>query len=246
MSDLENKPSTRNQSSLAARDFGSRISDEIGTDQSYGQGLVPVGLSNVVAIAAGGWHNLALKADGTLLGWGRNDYGQSDIPAGISNVLAVQAGAAHSMVLSPNGTVMAWGMNTYGQTNVPAGLSNVIAIAAGGWHNLALKSDGTVVAWGAGGPSTNTNVSYGQNIVPAGLSNVVQIAAGSVHSLALVGDGAPITKGLLTAANFASNTFSALLPTRNGNVYRLEYKETLATQSWNRSEEHTSELQSHS
>ena len=30
---------------------------------------VPVGLSNVVSIAAGGYHTLALKADGTVWAW---------------------------------------------------------------------------------------------------------------------------------------------------------------------------------
>ena len=33
---------------------------------TYGQTNVPNGLSNVVAIAAGGWHNLALKSNGKV------------------------------------------------------------------------------------------------------------------------------------------------------------------------------------
>src|SRR5512140_3211399 len=35
-------------------------------DNTYGQITVPDGLSNVVAIAAGTYHSLALKADGTV------------------------------------------------------------------------------------------------------------------------------------------------------------------------------------
>ncbi len=35
-------------------------------DNTYGQRNVPAGLTNVVAIASGGNHVLALKADGTM------------------------------------------------------------------------------------------------------------------------------------------------------------------------------------
>jgi alpha-tubulin suppressor-like RCC1 family protein len=198
---------------------------------NYGQGAVPPGLSNVVAIAGGGWHSLVLKSDGTLFAWGWDANGQTNIPAGLSNVVAIAAGAAHNLVLKADGTVMAWGLNAYGETNVPPGLSNVVAIAAGGWHNLALKSDGTVVAWGAG-IGTDGYVDYGQNIVPTNLSGVVQIAAGKVHSLALVGSGPPVTKTDLVQPDFGSNGFSASLPTQNGRVYQLEYKNSLTDSTW--------------
>ncbi len=198
---------------------------------SYGQGTIPFGLSNIVAIAGGGWHSLALKSDGTIKAWGRDDYGQGAVPAGISNVVAIAAGAAHNLVLKSDGTLFAWGSDFYGETEIPFGLSNVVAIACGGWHNLALKSDGRVVAWGAGG-GTNSNVDYGQNLVPAGLSNVVQIAAGKLHSLALVGDAPPITAALVTNFTFGTNGFTLRVPTRNGRVYRLEYKNSLTDTNW--------------
>ena len=38
-------------------------------DNSEGQATVPAGLSGVTAIAAGGFHSLALKSDGTVVGW---------------------------------------------------------------------------------------------------------------------------------------------------------------------------------
>ncbi len=56
------------------------------------QGVVPPGLSNVVAISAGYHHNLALKADGTAAAWGVNSESQCDVPAGLSNVVAVAGG----------------------------------------------------------------------------------------------------------------------------------------------------------
>lgn len=200
-------------------------------DVDFGQGTVPQGISNIVAIAAGGDHNLVLKSDGTLFAWGENDYGETNIPAGLSNVIAVAAGGGHNLVLKNDGTVIAWGLNNYGQTNIPAGLSNVVSIAAGGWHNLALKRDGTVVAWGAGS-GLNTNVDFGQNIVPAGLTNVIQVAAGTVHSLALVGTAPPSLHAALTRSTFGANGFSVMLPTLNGHVYQLEYKNSLSAGTW--------------
>lgn len=203
---------------------------DLGT-QNFHQTRVPTDLSDVVAIAGGGWHSLALKSDGSLVAWGRNDYGQGAIPIGISNVVAISAGAAHNLILKSDGTVFAWGLDTYGQTDIPAGLSNVVAIASGGWHNLALKSDGTVVAWGAGSGS-NTNVDYKQSIVPPNLTNVVQVAAGKLHSLALLGAAPPVTQVMLANFNYGTNGFTVSVPTFNGRVYRLEYKDSLTDANW--------------
>ena len=39
--------------------------------------------NNFVAIAAGYYHSLALKNDGSIVGWGRNNHGQATPPAEI-------------------------------------------------------------------------------------------------------------------------------------------------------------------
>jgi hypothetical protein len=172
---------------------------QTGTGSSYyhqGQAVVPLGLVNVVAVAAGGMHSLALRADGTVVAWGYNDDGQTNVPGGLSNVVAVAAGWWHSLALRADGTVVAWGANEQGQTNVPGGLSNVVAVAGGGYHSLALRADGTVVAWGAGLTNSSSFPDYGQSVVPVGLTNAVAIAAGgSPHSLALRADGTVVAWG---------------------------------------------------
>jgi hypothetical protein len=144
----------------------------------YGVESAPPGLSNVVAIAAGALYALALREDGTVIGWGQNFYGEIIIPAGLSNVVAVSAGGPHSLALKSDGTVVGWGSNGYGEGIVPAGLSNVVSIAAGWFYNLALKSDGTVVGWGKN--------DQGQAIPPDGLTNVVAIGGGFNRSVALL------------------------------------------------------------
>jgi len=148
-------------------------------NNNYGQTDVPSGLSNVVAVAGGYEHSLALRSDGTVVAWGGNNYGQTNVPSGLSNVVAVAGGYEHSLALRSDGTVVVWGGNRSGQTNVPSGLSNVVAVAGGDYHNLALRRDGTVVAWGGNW--------IHQSDVPPSLSNVVAVAVagGSLHSLAL-------------------------------------------------------------
>ncbi len=56
-------------------------------DNLYGEIIVPAGLSNVIAVAAGTWHSLALKSDGTVTAWGRKDYGQNHYHIHISHFI---------------------------------------------------------------------------------------------------------------------------------------------------------------
>jgi uncharacterized repeat protein (TIGR01451 family) len=155
-----------------------------------GQSSVPGGLTDAVAVAAGGYHSLAVRSDGTVVAWGSNSYGQTTVPPGLGTVTQVAGGAFHSLALKADGTVVAWGHNGYGQATVPAGLSGVTAISAGNYHSLALKGDGTVVAWGMN--------YFGQGSVPAGLHDVVAIASGSSHNLALKSDGTVVAWGYPT------------------------------------------------
>ncbi len=181
-------------------------------------------LSNVVAVAQGEAHSMALTTNGTVVAWGSNTYGQTNVPYNLTNVIAIAAGYYHSLALTGNGTVVGWGMNQYHQTNVPAGLSNVVAIAAGGYHSLALKSDGTVVSWGLN--------NFGETNVPSGLTNVIAIAAGEYDSLALIGNGPPVLQIPLINPAYKTNSFSVSLPTQCGRVYSLQYKNSLTDANW--------------
>ena len=109
---------------------------------------VPTWLSNVVAIAAGGNHSLALTGEGRVVAWGDNDNGQTTVPSGLSNVVAIAAGRFASLALTSEGRVVEWGSywngDQYAPITVPNGLNNVVAIAAGGMHKLALLQQPTV------------------------------------------------------------------------------------------------------
>ena len=177
------------------------------------------GFTGAVAVAAGSYHSLALRSDGTVWGFGYNGYGQLGdgtttnriLPVQIPGLTGVTAIAVYggngspgfSLALKSDGTVWAWGYNGYGAlgdgttTNRTspvqvAGLTNVIAIAAGGYHSLALRSDGTVWAWGYDGQGQlgDGGSSSEYNIVQvSGLTNVIAISAGNYHSVAVTSDG---------------------------------------------------------
>jgi hypothetical protein len=82
-----------------------------------------------VAIAAGTFHSIALKADGTVVTWGMNLCGEASPPAGLSNVVAITAGYYHSLALKADGTVVGWGWNAFGETVAPANLIDCLGAA---------------------------------------------------------------------------------------------------------------------
>jgi alpha-tubulin suppressor-like RCC1 family protein len=94
----------------------------------------------VVAIAAGGYHALALLGSGRVVGWGFGGNGEISIPVEAqSSVVAIAGGAYHSMALLAGGTLVTFGQNDYRQLSYPGGLQGSIsAISAGKWFSLAL------------------------------------------------------------------------------------------------------------
>ena len=155
---------------------------------------VPPGLTNAVAVAAGDYHVMALKSDGTVAVWvsSANYQALTNIPAGLNQVAAIVAAPNYNLVLRSNGTLAAWGFSSSPVVRQLPAVSNVVALAAGGEHALALRADGSVLAWGE---STE-----GKTNVPASVVNAVGIAAGANHSLALLGDGKVIAWGSYSAA----------------------------------------------
>jgi Regulator of chromosome condensation (RCC1) repeat len=95
------------------------------------------GLPDIVKIAAGQRHNLALDKNGVVWGWGDSELGLLGIPARFSDAaIGMEGNFKHikgSFVDEP--------------VHLP-GMDQVVDIAAAGYHTIALKRDGTVWGWG--------------------------------------------------------------------------------------------------
>jgi alpha-tubulin suppressor-like RCC1 family protein len=83
-------------------------------------------LSNATDIAAGYYHAVALKSDGTVWTWGYNPVGQlgdgtttdSATPVKVKDLLAataIEAGYLHTLAKKADGTLWGWGSNFVGQ-----------------------------------------------------------------------------------------------------------------------------------
>ncbi len=185
--------------------WGSNIDGElgVGTDATNSDVPVPVCtvaespcqpehyLSEVVAIAAGGWHSLALLKNGTVMAWGSNYKGQLGDGAFGGPERCDDEFIACSRVPIAIGT-----------------LKEVTAIAAGTEQSLALLKDGTVMAWGENGEGDLGDGTIQASAAPVGvcaagevapcthpLTEVAAIAAGWSYSVALLKNGTVKTWG---------------------------------------------------
>jgi alpha-tubulin suppressor-like RCC1 family protein len=176
------------------------------------------GLSGVTAIAAYGEHSLALRADGTVWGWGSGGdwvgvadlFGQflspRQLPT-ISGATAIGAGQLHTVFTKADGSVWAVGGGPQGilgnggtkvsLTPVQAvGPAHTVEVAASWFQTFALQSDGSLFAWGTndfigtGAPAYQPKPS-----LAAWLVGPTQIAAGAFHTLALLSTGNVLAAG---------------------------------------------------
>jgi alpha-tubulin suppressor-like RCC1 family protein len=184
--------------------WGSDSDGQLGDGTPTGYSTLPIqvtgGMANIVAIAGGLAHSLAVKSDGTVWAWGLNTVGQLgdgttmdhatpvQVAGGLTDARDVAAGTWHSLALLDNGTVWAWGGNGSGQVGdgttmdrarpvqVAGGLFGVARVAAGEKHSLAVKQDHSAWAWGdnvVGQLGDGTNTDRRQPVqVDAGIPNV--------------------------------------------------------------------------
>ncbi|XP_052538672.1 probable E3 ubiquitin-protein ligase HERC4 [Tympanuchus pallidicinctus] len=137
-----------------------------------------LGNHNIVQIACGDHHSMALSTGGHLFTWGLNSHGQLGVGSqdplitkpqlvkGLQGIPIAQiaAGGAHSVVVSLSGAVYSWGKNDFGQLGLghtedrdcPSYVEalehwKAVFISCGADHNAVLSKDGLVYTFGAGG-----------------------------------------------------------------------------------------------
>ena len=187
--------------------------------------------SNWQTVSAGNAHNVAIKTDGTLWTWGRNQASQlgdgsttnANIPTQVgvaTDWRFVSAGDEYVFAIKLDGTLWAWGDNTYGQlgdntiinktTPTQIGIdTNWLLVSAGTNHTLATKTDGTLWAWGrnnTGQLGDNTTVN---KIIPTQIgtnTNWQNVMASILHSVATKSDGSLWTWGDNTNGQLGDGT----------------------------------------
>jgi alpha-tubulin suppressor-like RCC1 family protein len=163
--------------------------------------------NNIVDVAAGNCHSLALLASGRVMSWGSQQ--DSDVPpqlkavpGGAAAVTAMAAGFGFSAVALADSSVTVWGarQNDSSGCSVQANLggpgipvfpsdARPVALAAGRNHILALLSNGSASAWGCNDQN--------QTALPPDAygGNVVAVAAGMWHSVLLLRNGRVLGAG---------------------------------------------------
>ena len=153
-------------------------------DDGYGKvSNAPAG-TNYIAVRGAHDHSVALKSDGSVVGWGMNTHGETDIPtAAQSGVIDIRCGYSWTLALKDDGTVVSWGWSDkigYAVNSGTPTTDDILAIAAGGGgHGLVLKDDGSLFAWGYNGSPETGQVSDTPTT-----SDFVDVAAGNYHCLA--------------------------------------------------------------
>ncbi|MGB8222854.1 MAG: putative Ig domain-containing protein [Polyangiales bacterium] len=133
-------------------------------------------LSDIVAIAAGSAHTLALDSNGQVWGWGYNGFGQLGISTNATTPIATRM---NNVGVSVSGTLI---------------LRPGTAVCGGSLHSAVLLDDQTVVCTGYNldgqlGIGSNNDGLLTPGIPVTGIGTAAAIACGGNHTLALLDDG---------------------------------------------------------
>ncbi len=120
-------------------------------------------------IAAGWYHTVGLKDDGTVVAVGDNEYDKCQV-SDWTDIIAVTASYNRTVGLKADGTVVFVGYNDFFKTLDVSGWKDIVAVATGEMHIVGLRKDGTVVAVGAN-HEKECEVSDWRNITSIAVSN---------------------------------------------------------------------------
>jgi alpha-tubulin suppressor-like RCC1 family protein len=195
--------------------------------------------------SGGRYNTIAIKADGTLWTWGRNNYGQLGLGnttnisspqqvGALTNWLAVAGGYYHAVATKTDGTLWAWGRNNnQGQVGDGTSLSrsspvqigaltNWLAVSAANYHSLASKTDGTLWAWGNGSYSAlgqGNTLSTSSPVQIGALTNWSAIRAFGLSSAGLKTNGTLWTWGYNVRGELGlGNTTASNSPAQVGSL----------------------------
>jgi alpha-tubulin suppressor-like RCC1 family protein len=181
--------------------WGSNVFGELGDNTTTSKSS-PVqtisGGTNWKQVSCGSEHSAAIKTDGTLWLWGRNQFGQLGNNArtsisspvqtvsGGTNWKQLSCGVYYTAAIKTDGTLWLWGQGTSGQLgdNTITHRSSPVQTVSGGtnWKQVscgvnntaAIKTDGTLWLWGS-----NVFGELGDNTTTSKSSPVQTISGGT-------------------------------------------------------------------
>ena len=151
---------------------------------------------DMIAVSAGAFFTVGLRADGTVIGVGRNDFKQLDVK-NWTQIKKISAGARHTVGLREDGTLLACGQSRHGECKV-AHWRNIVHVVAGQDCTFGIKKDGRVLVAG-NNRNGSLDVSHLENV-----ADIAYAAPGRI--LALLKDG---TIARVGRENYMRKNFSS-------------------------------------
>ena len=185
--------------------------------QTRGVSGVSQYLTDIVSIASGRHHVLAVKNDGTVYSWGSNEYGQlADVESitkhmrpiqvsGLTDITYIATGQYNSFAINSEGDAWGWGYNRYGALGIGTtelnnyapilinALSDIKMIKTGAHETLALTNTGNVLSAGRRdyiSPVSSQTVLYNTVFAAvSGMDFIEKIECGFFFNMAIKTDG---------------------------------------------------------
>jgi alpha-tubulin suppressor-like RCC1 family protein len=184
-------------------------------DSTQGATNIPANMTNVAAISANFYGDMALRSDGTVTIWGNSGYIATNTAAAVSNVVEISAGYLYNLVLRADGKPFAWGNAGPVFSNAIVAQSNIVAIEAGNFSCALLKNDGTVLRITSNGALPVSGLTNAISVEPLDDGFIALRADGTVFSQA-GGFSPPST--LTNVLSIASARYQGLMVKRDGRI----------------------------
>jgi alpha-tubulin suppressor-like RCC1 family protein len=186
-------------------------------------------------VAAGFEHSAAIKNNGTLWTWGRNNFGQLGIGNLVDKNIPTQVGTGtdwknvvmstssnYTLAIKNDGTIWAWGNNGGGQLGDGTTINRLVptqigtlntwqSITVGSSQSHAIKTDGTLWGWGynfSGQVGDGTNVN---KLIPTQIgtgTNWQTVDGGAEHTFAKKTNGSIWTWGLNSDGQLGTGNYT--------------------------------------